>query len=207
MSDRCSDGEFELEERHFSGRVFNTRQQEYLSTISLAIQWHIWEVAAVYPGKKSLIITLKFHMHTVKLSFIRFSKGLKKNLYIHVGLFGHFEFSFQTTEKTISYLGTLGFIVTCVNFFKCASLSVNWDWWLFIYHACRIFLFVHIWVFLFQDMSCSKEPLSVPVERYITHLLEEVPFPEPRILIQVILKFYFNCEYHTGLVSRLLPSP
>lgn len=38
-------------------------------------------------------------------------------------------------------------------------------------------------------MANCKDPLTIPIERYITHLLEEVPFPEPRILIQV---FYFN---------------
>ncbi|CAG9117005.1 unnamed protein product [Plutella xylostella] len=35
------------------------------------------------------------------------------------------------------------------------------------------------------EMSLSKTPLNIPVERYITHLLEEVPFPEPRILLQL----------------------
>lgn len=37
---------------------------------------------------------------------------------------------------------------------------------------------------MFQEMSWSKQPLNIPVERYITHLLEEVPFPEPTILLQ-----------------------
>lgn len=41
--------------------------------------------------------------------------------------------------------------------------------------------------FCHQELSWSKEPLNIPIERYITHLLEEVPFPEPRILLQVIL--------------------
>lgn len=39
-------------------------------------------------------------------------------------------------------------------------------------------------------MSWSQEPLNIPVERYITHLIEEVPFPEPRILLQVSMLFY-----------------
>lgn len=39
--------------------------------------------------------------------------------------------------------------------------------------------------FNLQEMSWSEEPLIVPIERYITHLLEEVPFPEPSILLQV----------------------
>ncbi|XP_045538739.1 DENN domain-containing protein Crag [Papilio machaon] len=41
------------------------------------------------------------------------------------------------------------------------------------------------WLLYILDMSWSEEPLHVPVERYITHLLEEVPFPEPRILLQL----------------------
>ncbi|KAL4717031.1 hypothetical protein ACJJTC_016918, partial [Scirpophaga incertulas] len=41
------------------------------------------------------------------------------------------------------------------------------------------------WLLYILEMSWSKQPLSIPVERYITHLLEEVPFPEPRILLQL----------------------
>ncbi|KPJ13518.1 C-myc promoter-binding protein [Papilio machaon] len=41
------------------------------------------------------------------------------------------------------------------------------------------------WLLYILDMSWSEEPLHVPIERYITHLLEEVPFPEPRILLQL----------------------
>ncbi|XP_045776028.1 DENN domain-containing protein Crag isoform X2 [Maniola jurtina] len=41
------------------------------------------------------------------------------------------------------------------------------------------------WLLYILEMSWSKEPLSIPIERYITHLLEEVPFPEPRILLQL----------------------
>ncbi|CAG4943668.1 unnamed protein product [Parnassius apollo] len=41
------------------------------------------------------------------------------------------------------------------------------------------------WLLYILEMSWSKEPLNIPVERYITHLLEEVPFPEPRILLQL----------------------
>ncbi|XP_035447484.2 DENN domain-containing protein Crag isoform X3 [Spodoptera frugiperda] len=41
------------------------------------------------------------------------------------------------------------------------------------------------WLIYILEMSWSKEPLNIPIERYITHLLEEVPFPEPRILLQL----------------------
>ncbi|CAH0399446.1 unnamed protein product [Chilo suppressalis] len=41
------------------------------------------------------------------------------------------------------------------------------------------------WLLYILEMSWSKQPLPIPVERYITHLLEEVPFPEPRILLQL----------------------
>ncbi|CAH2049264.1 unnamed protein product, partial [Iphiclides podalirius] len=41
------------------------------------------------------------------------------------------------------------------------------------------------WLLYILDMSWSDEPLNVPIERYVTHLLEEVPFPEPRILLQL----------------------
>ncbi|CAB3244657.1 unnamed protein product [Arctia plantaginis] len=41
------------------------------------------------------------------------------------------------------------------------------------------------WLLYILEMSWSQEPLNIPVERYITHLIEEVPFPEPRILLQL----------------------
>ncbi|KAJ8718534.1 hypothetical protein PYW08_002771 [Mythimna loreyi] len=41
------------------------------------------------------------------------------------------------------------------------------------------------WLLYILEMSWSKEPLNIPIERYITHLIEEVPFPEPRILLQL----------------------
>lgn len=41
------------------------------------------------------------------------------------------------------------------------------------------------WLLYILEMSWSKQPLNIPVERYITHLLEEVPFPEPTILLQL----------------------
>ncbi|XP_026750235.2 DENN domain-containing protein Crag isoform X2 [Galleria mellonella] len=41
------------------------------------------------------------------------------------------------------------------------------------------------WLLYILEMSWSKQPLSIPIERYIVHLLEEVPFPEPRILLQL----------------------
>ncbi|XP_047996202.1 DENN domain-containing protein Crag isoform X3 [Leguminivora glycinivorella] len=41
------------------------------------------------------------------------------------------------------------------------------------------------WLLYILEMSWSKQPLTIPIERYITHLLEEVPFPEPRILLQL----------------------
>lgn len=34
-------------------------------------------------------------------------------------------------------------------------------------------------------MARSSEPLPVPIERYITQLLDEVPFPAPSILLQL----------------------
>ncbi|XP_068622803.1 DENN domain-containing protein Crag [Battus philenor] len=41
------------------------------------------------------------------------------------------------------------------------------------------------WLLYILEMSWRQEPLNIPIERYITHLLEEVPFPEPRILLQL----------------------
>lgn len=52
---------------------------------------------------------------------------------------------------------------------------------------------------LLQEMSWSKQPLIIPIERYITHLLEEVPFPEPTILLQVCVIIY------TKLLYTILP--
>lgn len=34
-------------------------------------------------------------------------------------------------------------------------------------------------------MASSDEPLPVPIERYITQLLDEVPYPSPSILLQL----------------------
>lgn len=39
--------------------------------------------------------------------------------------------------------------------------------------------------FLLQQMALSRDPISVPIERYITQLLDEVPFPSPSILLQL----------------------
>lgn len=39
--------------------------------------------------------------------------------------------------------------------------------------------------FQLQRMSRSDTPLTVPIERYITQLIDEVPFPAPSILIQL----------------------
>lgn len=36
-----------------------------------------------------------------------------------------------------------------------------------------------------QGLAASKENLPVPIERYISHLLDEVPFPAPSILLQL----------------------
>ncbi|CAH2087462.1 unnamed protein product [Euphydryas editha] len=41
------------------------------------------------------------------------------------------------------------------------------------------------WLLYILELSWSKEPINIPIERYITHLLEEVPFPEPTILLQL----------------------
>lgn len=34
-------------------------------------------------------------------------------------------------------------------------------------------------------MASSTDPISVPIERYITQLLDEVTYPSPSILLQV----------------------
>lgn len=41
------------------------------------------------------------------------------------------------------------------------------------------------WLMFVQMMASCNEPLPVPIERYITHLLDEVPFPAPSILLQM----------------------
>lgn len=41
------------------------------------------------------------------------------------------------------------------------------------------------WLLYILEMSWSREPLNIPIETYITHLIEEVPFPEPMILLQL----------------------
>ncbi|XP_055548391.1 DENN domain-containing protein Crag isoform X1 [Wyeomyia smithii] len=41
------------------------------------------------------------------------------------------------------------------------------------------------WLQFLHQISKLNEPLPVPIERYITHLLDEVPFPSPSILLQL----------------------
>ena len=44
------------------------------------------------------------------------------------------------------------------------------------------------WLRYLHTLATCHETLTVPIERYITHLLEEVPFPSPTILLQVNMK-------------------
>lgn len=39
--------------------------------------------------------------------------------------------------------------------------------------------------FISQTLASIDQPLPVPIERYIIHLLDEVPFPSPSILLQL----------------------
>uniref|UniRef100_A0A182Q8N5 UDENN domain-containing protein n=1 Tax=Anopheles farauti TaxID=69004 RepID=A0A182Q8N5_9DIPT len=41
------------------------------------------------------------------------------------------------------------------------------------------------WLQFLHQLSVMNEKLPVPIERYITHLLDEVPFPSPSILLQL----------------------
>ena len=41
------------------------------------------------------------------------------------------------------------------------------------------------WLMFMQMLASYNQPLPVPIERYITHLLDEVPFPAPSILLQL----------------------
>lgn len=41
------------------------------------------------------------------------------------------------------------------------------------------------WLQFLQIMASSNEPLEVPIERYITQLLDEVSYPSPSMLLQV----------------------
>jgi DENN domain-containing protein 4 len=41
------------------------------------------------------------------------------------------------------------------------------------------------WLIYLQMMASCNLPLPTPIERYITHLLDEVPFPAPSILLQM----------------------
>ncbi|KAG5889364.1 hypothetical protein JTB14_009157 [Gonioctena quinquepunctata] len=42
-----------------------------------------------------------------------------------------------------------------------------------------------IWLRWLHNIGTNGEPQPIPVERYITQLLDEVPFPSPRILLQM----------------------
>lgn len=41
------------------------------------------------------------------------------------------------------------------------------------------------WLLYLHHLASINEPLPVPIERYITHLLDEVPFPSPSILLSL----------------------
>lgn len=41
------------------------------------------------------------------------------------------------------------------------------------------------WLQFLQIMASSDTPLEVPIERYITQLLDEVSYPSPSMLLQV----------------------
>lgn len=41
------------------------------------------------------------------------------------------------------------------------------------------------WLAYLQMMASCNTPLQIPIERYITHLLDEVPLPSPSILLQL----------------------
>ncbi|XP_062558911.1 DENN domain-containing protein Crag isoform X2 [Armigeres subalbatus] len=41
------------------------------------------------------------------------------------------------------------------------------------------------WLQFLHQISIFDEPLPVPIERYITHLLDEVPFPSPSIMLHL----------------------
>ncbi|XP_037292276.1 DENN domain-containing protein Crag isoform X2 [Manduca sexta] len=41
------------------------------------------------------------------------------------------------------------------------------------------------WLLYILEMSWSKQPLNIPIERYITHLLEGVAFPDTCLLVQL----------------------
>lgn len=41
------------------------------------------------------------------------------------------------------------------------------------------------WLRFLHHIASIDQPLPVPIERYITHLLDEVPFPSPSILLQL----------------------
>ncbi|CRL08126.1 CLUMA_CG020952, isoform A [Clunio marinus] len=43
------------------------------------------------------------------------------------------------------------------------------------------------WLTFVHMMASSNMPISIPIERYIIHLLDEVPFPAPSILLQMSL--------------------
>lgn len=75
-------------------------------------------------------------------------------------------------------------------------IYVSWDLFKVKLLITSLFLFLSIemlimfsfkiffW-FIHQKMSRSETPLTVPIERYITQLIDEVPFPSPSILIQL----------------------
>lgn len=41
------------------------------------------------------------------------------------------------------------------------------------------------WLKFLHNLSSSKKPISIPIERYITHLLNEISFPSPSLVVQL----------------------
>ncbi|CAH1404549.1 unnamed protein product [Nezara viridula] len=68
------------------------------------------------------------------------------------------------------------------NINKCICLLSRWP---FFDTYEKFLLFLH-------EISCSNEPQPVPIERFITYFLEDVPFPSPqrpRIFVQLSLSY------------------
>lgn len=57
----------------------------------------------------------------------------------------------------------------------------------------------------FQDVVCGNKPQLVPIESYIVQLMDEVPFPKPRTLLQLSMQHPFDKAIFTQPEDLPLP--
>ncbi|XP_045468065.1 DENN domain-containing protein Crag [Harmonia axyridis] len=61
------------------------------------------------------------------------------------------------------------------------------------------------WLYFLYDVVCGNKPQLVPIESYIVQLIDEVPFPKPRTLLQLSMQHPFDKAIFTQPEDLPLP--